>query len=349
MTKEHAWLDGEGLHLADDAIAAKVARKPVSATMIDNLVSGCPARYIFESTLKDMVIPLTPDDPRVRGTVFHRACELYYTKPVDTRGESVDPALLQDCAKEALAEQPEDIASAPSLREWLDEACRRYVAMDPSATDVTVSEYRNDKGVFQPALEMVVTGQLPGISRRFYGAIDRLVAADPEHPERVIIDDYKTGRKEQLYSDKLRFPDFNYLRQQTIYAILLERDRRTHATGWRPIGARLVCPMASQVEYFDESTGTAQVRQMNEGATLMLNVRDAGTRRRAMADAAAASDKLDAEVKHNLYEFSPSSLCAWCPLARICPAARITGSEKAQGSFAKQPDAATLAPAIIAA
>lgn len=341
-----AWLDGEGLHFADDAYKRKMARKPVSASMIHGIVDACPAQYIFNSALSDIVIPETPQDARVRGTLFHRACELYYGIPTEERGERIDANRFEECKLQALDERP-DMASDPDLRAWMESASQRFCAMGPAATDVAVARYRTDDGTERPALEMKISLHLPGVRRRVFGAIDRLTVPDPDDPRTVVVDDYKTGRKASVYSERLRFADFNYQRQQTLYAMLLEHDTRTFDGGWRPVGGRLLYPLAEEVSFHDDASDQDVRMPVQAGALIQLNVLDAHNRARTLQDAAQASDTLDRECETNLYEYRPSVLCAWCPLARICPAARIGAKENAQKAAASQPDAATLAPAIV--
>ncbi|MFR0556668.1 PD-(D/E)XK nuclease family protein [Pseudoscardovia radai] len=347
--KPLAWLDGEGLHFDDAKTLAAVRRKPVSATMISGLVDRCPAQYLFSDKLKDLVIPVTPQDARIRGIVFHRACELYYARPDARRGAPIDPEAFEECKTKALEEHPE-VRNDPEASAWLEAASRRFCAMGPEATDVTVAGYRDDRGRQSPALEMKVTGRLDGVGRRVFGAIDRLITPNPDNPRNVVIDDYKTGGKACVYSDRMRFPDFSYQRQQTLYSMLLEGDTRTFSDGWHLLGGRLIYPMAEYVTLHDDNAGTdVKVSVQGQGAIIRLDVRNPEYRRRTLDDAAKASDALDRESETNLFEYRPSVLCAWCPLAKICPAARIGSKENAQKAFADQPDAQTLAPAIVRA
>lgn len=341
-----AWLDGEGLHLADGALRRTMERKPVSASTIHGLLDACPSQFVFTSLLADMVIPETPEDARVRGTLFHRACELYYSIPVTERGECIDPGRFEECKLKALDERP-DMKDDPDLRAWMESASRRFCAMGPDATDVTVARYRSDDGVERPALEMKVSLHLDGVRRRVFGAIDRLVTPSQDDPRTVIVDDYKTGRKASVYSERMRFADFTYQRQQTLYAMLLEHDTRTFEDGWRPVGGRLVYPLADQVTVHDDGSDRDVRVPVSNGALIRLDVADARNRKRTLEDAAKASDDLDRGCETNLYAYRPSVLCAWCPLARICPAARIGSKENARQAAASQPDAATLAPAIV--
>lgn len=343
-----AWLDGEGLHLADDQLKRKISNKPVSASTISGLIDGCPAKFTFTSLLADTVIPKTPDDPRVRGTIFHRACELYYNIAPQERGEHIDFERFEECKLQALDENP-DMKDDPGLRAWLESASQRFCSMGPDSTDVTVARYRTDNGTERPATEMKISLHLDGVRRRVFGAIDRLVAASPDDPRTVIVDDFKTGRKASVYSEHMRFADFSYLRQQTLYAMLLEHDTRTFENGWNPIGGRLLFPLAEQVTVHDEGSGRDMQLPMKNGALICLDVKDESHRKRTLEEAALTSDMLDHEYETNLYEYRPSNLCAWCPLARICPAARISDRENAQQAAAGQPDAATLAPAIVCA
>lgn len=344
-----AWLDGLGLHLSNEKILKKVSSKPVSASMITAMLDNCSAKYIFDDKLKDLVIPKDPSSPLVRGSAFHRAAELYYSIPQDERGRKISLDLFLECRDRVLAELEPGIAQDADFQAWLDTACRKYCAMGPRVTDVDVARYRTDTGEVKPGLEMVIVHKLDGIGRKVYGSIDRLRVPDPARPRDVIVDDYKTGRTAKRYSPARQFPDFGYIRQQVLYAMLLEADTRTFPDGFHPLGGQLIYPVAAYISIFDEALGADRRIDTPSGLTIKVDVHNPEWRQ-ATVDAARRADlKLTAEAGANCFSYTPHGLCPWCPLARICPAARIKNTAKAQAAFAEQPDAATLAPAIVAA
>lgn len=111
-------------------------------------------------------------------------------------------------------------------------------------------------------------------------------------------------------------------RQQTIYSMLLEK------MGYEVAGARLVYP------YFQEIVN--------------VDIHDKDWRDRVINDIALTEEKLNHNVEHNLFEYSPGVLCAWCPLAKICPETKIVSrNQKFTDAYDSQPDIDILSKGFI--
>ena len=109
-------------------------------------------------------------------------------------------------------------------------------------------------------------------------------------------------------------------RQQLIYKMLLEKQ------GIKVSGARLLYPVAREVvnvDFADEKLAA-----------------------RVVEDVENADQALSTMIENNTFEYSPSFLCAWCPLAKVCPEANIKPYDKMQEAYAQQPDPDILSKAI---
>ena len=127
---------------------------------------------------------------------------------------------------------------------------------------------------------------------------------------------HNTGGKVKRYKKTTKSADgLPEARQQTLYSMMLEEK------GHDVTHARLIYPVAREVVNVDV-------------------LKDEGFRARVIDDLRAADQALDDLAKHKDCAFSPSHLCAWCPLAKVCPRAEIcnTQSAKIMGMYNSQPE-----------
>lgn len=124
---------------------------------------------------------------------------------------------------------------------------------------------------------------------------------------------HNTGAKARKWNPKTKSTDgLAEQRQQLMYKMLLE-DK-----GVKISGARLIYPVAQEIVNVD-------LQDEELAARVVKNVED--------------TDKaLTVMTENNTFEYGPSFLCAWCPLAKICSAATIKPYEKMQIAFASQPE-----------
>jgi putative RecB family exonuclease len=310
------WIDKQGLHINDDELKKKMERVTASATLVSGMIDGCPAKTIFDSRLKDEIFPNGPDSPLLRGTVFHRVMELYYGLPEDKRGSELNTGIINAAARKAIKEEPL-INNDHDFMIWLRGALDDYVKLDDAYTKVDIAPYIDDWGHHKQGLELAVSDVIGNASRKTFGKIDRLVFAD-RTDNSVIIDDYKTGKKAKEYNAKDRFADFGYVRQQVMYAMLLEQDTRTFKDGFNVTGGRLIYPIPGKV--------------------LSVDVKNEEYRKRTVKEVEQASAMLDDAADNNAYACSPSKLCSWCPLVNICPNADNDSRDKFVQARAKQPN-----------
>lgn len=316
------WIDSEGMHVDDEQLLSGMERVTASATLVEDFLNGCPARHLFDSKLKKDIFPDGPDSPLPRGTAFHRVMELYYGLEESKRGPKLNGKVLNACARKALSEMPDEFSHDKKFLTWLRGTIDDYMDMNSEYTNVDVAQYKIGHE-YKPGLELGVSGYIGGAKRKTFGKIDRLTATD----DGVYIDDYKTGRKAKAYDPRDRFPEFGYVRQQTMYAMLLENDAKQDNEGFRIVGARLLYPIPNKV--------------------LPVDVSDNGIRDQTIKDVEKASTMLNEAVETNTYAFSPGKLCSWCPLVNICPKADKDDRDKFVAARSKQPSAETLAPAVV--
>lgn len=130
---------------------------------------------------------------------------------------------------------------------------------------------------------------------------------------RSMVATHNTGAKAKVWNPKTKSTEgFSEARQQIIYAEILE------GMGLKVSGARLIYPMPKKI--------------------VTIGVHNEKIREKVREDVEEADEKLDIMIDRNTFEFNPSHLCAWCPLAKICPEASIKPYEKMQKAFAVQPD-----------
>lgn len=311
--------DNDGAHIVDPGVAQKFRDKKISASLITDLREGCHAGWLAKTYVVPEVITEPEDNPRTRGSLFHRVMEHFFALPPAERTKDN----LRDCIRRTLSEEEfQGFATNRDAAAWLTSTIRGYYTMeDPTGVRVATID---DK----PGLERFVSGQLPGVSRRVIGFVDRIT----ETPTGVMVEDWKTGAKPKewagVYPARSKRPDgspfydtrkslgYAEARQQGLYTLLLEQQGQTVD------GARLLFPAAPTPTVVD------------------VPVHDPEFRGSIVRDAAEVDTALDLLSDTNEFTYNPSVLCSWCPLAKVCPAAQgpFGRSEKQSLAWDSQPE-----------
>lgn len=303
-----ARIDSEGIHVVADSVSKKLAKKNISPSLITGL-EKCPASWFSDSFVLRDLIQEQPDNPARRGNLYHKVMEIFFAEDPGNRThtrikEIVDEALASDEFKD-MAEMPEVIA-------WLRGAINGYYSMGAKPDRVKVAKLTDDEGKESIGLEVFVKGKIGDSKRDTLGFIDRLVQ-DPREDGAVIIEDWKTGAKVKRWNPNTKSTDgLGEARQQFIYAKLLAQQ------GVKVTGARLIYPVPQEI--------------------VKVDLQDEAFSKRVENDVEEADAKLDIFIERNTFEYKPSVLCAWCPMAKICSEALIKPFPKMREAYANQPE-----------
>ncbi len=164
--------------MTDTAIAPWTAPTSLSPSRVESFLS-CPLAFRFSSIEK---LPDPPTEATTRGSLVHRALELFFLRP----GPERTPAALDRCVHEALAEyrvHPDftaldlDDAAAGRFATDCHELAANYLGMEDPTT------------VRDIGLELRLEAPVGDLMLR--GIIDRLELDDDGE---LVVTDYKTGR-----------------------------------------------------------------------------------------------------------------------------------------------------------
>lgn len=307
-----------GISIISPEIAEKLAKKSISPSLVTGL-QGCAAQWAAGTFVMRDLIQEDPDNAATRGSLFHKVMEDAFADAPELRtreriNEHRDNVLESD--------EFSFFKAIPEALVWLDNAIDGYYAMGgrPEKVKVASIQRAEDK---EPkiGLEVFVKGNIGDTKRDTLGFIDRLTVDQsiPEDEEEgIIIEDWKSGAKAKKWNPKTKSEDGRAeARQQVIYSMLLEQQ------GVNVTGARLIFPVAREV--------------------VTVDLEDEKFKERVIQDIKDTDAALDNYMETNLFEFKPSFLCSWCPLAKICPRAQVEKFDKARAAYAKQPAIEVLA------
>lgn len=313
----------EGLRVISEETSAKLAKKKLSASTVTGL-QGCPASWLANSFVLPEIIESEPDNPGRRGSMFHQVMENFFALPPEERTHE---AMRKEVKNVLASDEYKDLAEIKDAVVWLRGAVNGYYNMkaDVDPSEVVIAEIQTDKGV-KPGLEIFVMGQIGNAKRPTLGFIDRVTEIEREPGAEVssvvMVEDWKSGAKVKKYNPKSRSKNpegMNEQRQQVIYSILLEQTKNVKVKS-----ARLIYPVAREV--------------------VEVDLADEKLRAQVIKDVEDADKQLDNHIERNLFEYSPSILCSWCPLFSACPAAKsFNHVEKARLAAASQPSPEELA------
>lgn len=308
-------MTSEGITIQSEKVFEKLARKPISASLITGL-EGCHARWAFQSFLESDLFPVSGDTPALKGQLFHSTMEELFKLPAEER----DREKIEYIVENLLNSKEHDYFIYKDNVEaltWLKESIDNYYKMGGQPKKIRIAGIRSSKtGEEEPGLEVAVDGKLfPEQERRNFGFIDRVVI-DPKDESSIIVEDWKSG-KAKSWKGKVGAEGWAEQRQQLLYSMLLEQK------GYKVSQARLIYPHAKHIEFVD---------------TTKKESREA-----VIKDVKEADEKLKVLTETNTFGFKPT-FCNWCPLAKICPGAYRIGpnSEKCNTAWESQPESSEL-------
>lgn len=313
ITEPRLGIGNSGISIVSEETAAALAKKKISPSLISG-IENCPASWAAGNfVMRD--IEEEPDNPKTRGQLFHRVMEMLFSAPPEERTREKVAEIKAEVLKE---EEFAVFLGIPAALEWLDSAINGYYKMGGRPQKVNIASIKREEDSEPiPGLEIFVEGSLAGANRRTLGFIDRLTIS-PDTPDAVIVEDWKSGAKAKKWNGSLKSNDgLPDARQQVIYSMLLEQQ------GINVAGARLIFPVAKEI--------------------VEVDLEDENLKARVLADIKKTDEALDNFIENNNFEYKPSFLCAWCPIAKICPKAEISNFAKAKEAFNKQPSIEKLA------
>lgn len=309
----------DGIRVIHEEVGEGLRKKKLSASLITGIVGdgSCPARWLADTFVIRKLIGEDPTGPARRGSLFHKVMEDFFAlEPEERTHENI-----REIARQTLADgEFADLKYNAEVIEWLRAAVNGYYNMlaDSDPKDVVIAEIEREKGT-KKGLEVFVIGRIGKAEREVLGFVDRVQQAEDES---LIIEDWKSGAKAKHFNPRTKDEKgWAEQRQQLIYTLLLEGE------GFNISAARLIYPVAQEV--------------------VDVDVASDGYRSKVIADVEQADKDLTNSIENNLFEYSPSVLCAWCPIAKICPSKKIIySSEKVVTAYEGQPDPDELSPGI---
>lgn len=273
-----------GVEILSENLFNKISKGNLSASMTNSLLA-CPADWMLDK----YILPLIEHDEQPaleRGTLFHSIMELFFRIPA---GERTAQQLAVITKEETRKSHPH-FMSDEETKTWIKDAVRGYLSMGFDFNDEIVPTLTvDDKPKY--GLELFIKGNLGETKRPIVGFIDKLIEKEENGKKLLIMEDWKTGKKVHPYTPDKPISSnnsFDYWRQQTLYAMLLEQK------GVNVDVARLIFPVAKKivnVEFYREDVQQQVIKDMETVDKL-----------------------LDKCLSDNFFPFTPAVFCTWCHL-----------------------------------
>lgn len=249
-------IKNNNLYILDEELKKKINQTKLSPSMLGSWLKS-PADWILEKFITPDVqikeaIHLT------RGTWFHSIMEHFFKLPEKERTLEN----LKKTTREVTKENYPTMLNDNENKEWLKNAISNYSKM-------WLDNAKNEKvaqifimGKSQQGLELFVNGKIGEASRPCLGFIDRLI----EGEYGLLVQDWKTGKTISDYNPNLPISEnnsFDYWRQQTFYALLLEN------LGILVEGASLIFPCSEppaiiNVDFMDDKVREQVIKDVEQ-------------------------------------------------------------------------------------
>lgn len=284
----------DGVEILDDELYNKIKGGNLSASMVNSLLA-CPADWVLDK----YILPKLDHDEQPaleRGTLFHSVMENFFRIPA---GERTAKQLGQ-ISKEVMEKDHPHLLHDEEAKAWLKNAVMGYLKMGFDFNDEVIPEITIDDKT-QYGLELFLKDYMGDIERPVVGFVDKIVKTD----NGLFIEDWKTGKTVHKYDpDKKadRNNSFDYWRQQTLYAMMLEKK------GIPISGASLIFPVAKKIVEVDIHRKDVQDH--------------------VISDLIAVDERLKRCLDKNFFPFTPDIFCTWCHLL-------YNGRKKGRARFPK--------------
>lgn len=206
-----------GVYILDADLQKKIDKIKLSPSMIGNWLNS-PADYILDKFIKPEV-EIADVTHLKRGNWFHSTMEVFFALPQEERTRE---NLLKVSKEVTLTDDYKDFAKDKENQEWYKRALKAYIGawLDDAKKEKIATMYI--MGQSKPGLELFVNGTLGNANRQCLGFIDKIV----EGENGLKVQDWKTGKKISNFNPNAKISTsnpFDYWRQQTFYAMLLEQ------------------------------------------------------------------------------------------------------------------------------
>lgn len=300
-----ATVDREGIHPSSPEIVSKLKKKNLSPSLITG-IEKCPASWFGDSFVVRELGVQEKDNPAIRGNLFHTVMEKFFALEPDERTLKAMREIVQETS---VSKDYSELCAMPGVMDWLRECVNNYYKMGARPEKLKIATIE-DEGKSKKGLEVFVKGKIGETSRPVIGFIDRLTELDDGS---LVIEDWKTGTKAKRWKSTTKSDEgLPEARQQILYSWIL-RDK-----GHSIKSARLIYPMAKEI--------------------VNVDLNDKVLNDKVYDSVHEADSKLSEMIEKETFEYKPSHLCAWCPLAKICPEAMIRPYDKMQTAYASQPE-----------
>lgn len=244
----------DGVYLLDPEYRKKFNKLTLSPSTINAWLSS-PADFVLNKFVLDEVSER--EAPHfTRGKWFHSTMEEFYKVPQENRNIKT---LYETAKKVKTMEDYFEFSKNPENQEWYKRALNGYV-------NLMLGNAQNEKiaslpvfGTNQEGLELKISGKIADTKRNCFGFIDKIIEGETG----LIIQDWKTGASIHDFNPNFKISDnnpFDYWRQQTLYAMLLEKEGATIES------ASLIFPLATppQFVYIDQKNSSVREQVLKD-------------------------------------------------------------------------------------
>jgi RecB family exonuclease len=269
----------QGIEIIDEDLYKKVKKCNLSPSMANSFLN-CPADWFLDKYILPKIEHTEPIF-FARGTAFHKVMEHFFTESPEER----NPKNLAQLTRDTLVNEYPDLVNDPENINWIKNAINGYLSMGFNYKEDLIPEINiNNKPTI--GLEFFVTGKFD-TKRPIVGYVDKLANEN----SKLVMQDWKTGAKVHNYDPSKPISasnSFDYPRQQTLYAMLLEK------INIELTDASLIFPVAKKVVEVDFKNDVI--------------------RNQAVSDMQKLDERVNHCIEKNFFPFTPALFCTWCHL-----------------------------------
>ena len=274
-------IPGKGITIINEGLMNELKKKKLSASMVGSFLT-CPADWLMDTFILRKIEHEEPIHLS-RGTLFHSVMEKFFA--ID-KGKRTTQELSKICNEIFKSEEYSYLDTDLETKKWLFDAVKKYLHMGFDYNNEEIAIIKNNRKQVK-GLECFVGGRIGNVTRDIVGFVDKVVTDD--NGQSIIVEDWKTGKKIHPFDPDKEISQnnsFDYWRQQTLYAMLLEQS------GNKIKSARLIFPVAEGVVNVD--CNNPKIREQ------------------VIKDMELVDSQLTKCIENNLFPFQAGIFCSWC-------------------------------------